>query len=140
MSTSAGGVSLEMNGLDEVLRKIAATGDLLPTNLGAALYRSCQAVMTDSEDNYVPVDTGVLKSSGYVQEPVIDGESISVTLGYGGAASAYAAVQHEDLSYKHTVGGPKYLELPLMDAQDRIREAIGAAVVSSVRGDDVGDR
>lgn len=43
----------------------------------------------------VPVDTGALRASGHVQDPVIGPNEVSVQFGYGSAAVAYASVVHE---------------------------------------------
>ncbi len=111
----------------------------MPKSLAAALYVWGNVVMADSKEHYVPVDTGVLRASGYVQAPVIESDKITMTLGYGGAASAYAAVQHERLDYHHTVGGPKYLELPLYLHLEELGQVLGKAIPEAVleQGDDL---
>ena len=53
-----------------------------------------------------PKKWGVLRGSGYVTHPT----NGVVTVGFGGPAAAYAVVQHERMDFKHTEGGPKYLE------------------------------
>jgi hypothetical protein len=53
-----------------------------------------------------PKKWGVLRGSGYVTHPA----NGVVTVGFGGPAAAYAWVQHERMDFKHTEGGPKYLE------------------------------
>lgn len=113
-----------VNGGDKVLEGLDALVAELPQAVAAALYQEAEAIMADSKANYVPVDTGVLRDSGYVEQPEIDGNEISVTLGYGGAASAYALVQHERLDFHHTVGGPKYLERPFLDAAAGLEERL----------------
>jgi hypothetical protein len=82
----------------------------------AAIYQEAEAIMADSKENYVPVDTGTLKNSGYVALLETENNLLSVEMGYGGAAEAYAVVQHERLEFNHPVGGPKYLERPLLAA------------------------
>jgi len=109
-------VTLTITGTD----KLAAAcrrfgGQALPT-AAAALYQEAEEIIGDSKEHYVPVDLAVLKASGHVQPPEISGNTVSVTMGYGGAAKDYAIVQHERLDYHHTVGGAKYLERPLLAA------------------------
>lgn len=92
---------------------------------------------------------------------------MTVVLGYGGPAGAgnqgdtnkdavgYAIVQHEDLSLDHSkrlskkesqrrggvvrgeIGGPKYLERPMLEAANgleaRLGEAIGKAIEDAVK-------
>lgn len=102
----------EVKGVTETILSLQRAGMDIVQAAKAGLYRVGQQIMTDSKSRYVPVDTGVLRASGYVEPPVVSGSLISVTLGYGGAAQAYATVQHEDLSFHHTVGQAKYLEIP----------------------------
>jgi len=68
-----------------------------------ALYEEAEMIMTDSKENYVPVQTGNLKSSGHVQLPVISGSQVSVTMGYGGPAAKYALAVHEGLDMQPRV-------------------------------------
>lgn len=48
----------------------------------AGLYQAGTVLMATSQA-IVPVDTGTLKRSGDVEQPVVDGDSVSVTVGYG---------------------------------------------------------
>jgi len=59
-----------------------------------------------------------------VQPPSVTGSSVEILLGYGGAASAYALYQHENLDLRHPdptnphsdpKGQAKYLETPVRD-------------------------
>lgn len=94
--------------------------------LAAALYEEAENIMGDSKENYVPVDLGTLRSSGTVEQPEINGNSINVLLGFGGASAPYALRQHEDMSLKHDVGGAKYLERPLLKAVPGMAQRIAA--------------
>lgn len=102
----------EVRGLQETILSLQRSGMDIVQASKAGLYRVGQQIMADSKEHYVPVDTGVLRASGYVEPPTQSGSVVTVTLGYGGAAQAYATVQHEDLSFHHTVGQAKYLEIP----------------------------
>ena len=48
--------------------------------------------------------------SGYVTDPVVQGNKVTVEVGFGGAAKDYVVVQHEDLTLSHPVGEAKFLE------------------------------
>lgn len=102
-----------------------------------ALKEEAERIMTDSKTNYVPVDQGILRASGYVGDPEISGDTLEVELGYGGAASDYALVQHERLDYNHRVGGAKYLERPLLVAErgmgDRLSQSVWAVITRIIR-------
>lgn len=84
------------------LRRIMAEQ---PKVLGAALYQEGEAIMAESKQ-LVPVDLGNLRDSGHVQQPVITGDSVTVKLGYGGPAAAYALYVHEGTG--PAVGRPAY--------------------------------
>jgi hypothetical protein len=119
-------------GADTLQRRIASLSPEILRQVEAALLEQAEAVMADSKEHYVPVDVAALKNSGHVQPPVSTGNELSITLGYGGAARAYAIVQHERMDFRHTVGGPKYLERPLLAAAARIRAALHAAVRKAI--------
>ena len=97
----------------EMAAKIAAIGKKYPNRILMQLNITAEKIMTISK-RLVPVDFGILKTSGLVEKPEKKGKKFMVTMGYGGAASAYALVQHENLSFAHTVGQAKYLEEPLL--------------------------
>lgn len=141
MATDIGAVSFEYHGEAQVLSRLELLTGTLPPKIAAVLYQKCEEVMTDSNTNYVPKDDGILAASGFVRKPVIEKGSISVTLGYGGAAKAYAAVQHENLDFHHPAlnrpggfaGQPKYLERPLLAHATEIMQAVGATVWAAAR-------
>ena len=110
------GVTFEVRGTDALMTALQRLGDQAPAAAARALFEEAEAIMGDSKEHYVPVDVGTLKASGHVQLPVVSGNDVSVTLGFGGAAEDYAIVQHERLDYHHAVGGAKYLERPLLAA------------------------
>ena len=105
------------------LRKMAKKS---PKAAGSAIFREGEEIMANSKDKFVPVDLGALKDSGFTNLPVIRSNGATVTIGYGGAAAAYALAIHEHPSghsppswkgsVNFRVGGPKYLELPFNEA------------------------
>ena len=93
---------VELRGLERAIRK-----------LESALFQEATKIMTDSKENFVPVDLGTLRESGTVLPPERSGSTVSVQMGYGGFAESYALIQHENLEFRHpNGGGPKYLERP----------------------------
>jgi hypothetical protein len=113
---------------DWVQRVMQLAGPEAMQRVGAGLYRGGQAIIADAV-GLVPVDTGVLRDSAIVQEPVVNGDEVTVELGFGGAASDYAIEQHENLDYKHPNGGQaKYLEtattMNLITVQSEARDAL----------------
>lgn len=92
------------------------------------LYRAGNEIMTDSKRNYVPVDTGVLRSTGGVTTPTHQAGRVMVQLYYGGNAAPYAVKQHETLHYRHRVGQAKYLERPALARANQIGRHIEDAM------------
>jgi len=129
-------MNLTLQGSQTFKRKLAAAAAVGPPTLLATLFQEANVILTASKQDYVPVDTGVLRASGFVEPPVETPNGGSVTLGFGGGAIDYAVIVHEDLTKQHPVGQAKYLEVPLrariagMAAVLRIRaqEAIQQAV------------
>lgn len=145
-------VSLTITGTKELQAVLARISGNVPLTAARALFEEAEAIMADSKEHYVPVDLGTLKNSGHVELPKIDVDGVSVQLGYGGAAKAYALAVHEHLSvhsprswkaaeasgrgvhFSPAGHGPKYLERPLLAAArgfskrlaDRIRGAFAA--------------
>lgn len=95
-----------------------------------ALYQGGSIIMTEAKKRS-PVDLGTMKSSGYVTLPTRQGGDVVVEAGFGGAAKAYAVIQHENLSYSHIdektgkqVGEAKYLENAINAKEQEVRDRI----------------
>jgi len=99
-----------------------------------SLFREGEKIMTDSKRRFVPVDLGVLRASGFVDRPEVRAFSkqVSVTLGFGGAAKAYALIQHENMEFRHKTGGPKYLSRPVELAAKRVSRNVGRAIGEAI--------
>jgi len=78
-----------------------------------AIRREAEKVLSDSLRE-VPVRDGPLKDSGRVVGPEVAFAAVAAAVTYGGAAKAYARRQHEETTWRHTVGKAKYLEDPAM--------------------------
>lgn len=109
----------------DLRKRLSAVKEAAPKIVAKALFAEASIVLGESQTEYVPVDTGVLKNSGFVAEPKITSSGVEVELGYGGAAAAYAVVQHERLDYRHTVGQAKFLEIPVLAWGDRAERTLG---------------
>ena len=95
--------------------------------IASALYIEAEVIMSKSK-RIVPVDTGTLRGSGHTQEPEVHGTKVSVTMGYGGAASDYALIQHEGY-FVHTGNQRrKYLERPTLEAQKGLDQRIARRI------------
>jgi hypothetical protein len=111
MGSNVSGVLIKNEG--ELQNALAAFGDKAVEEGGKALYRMGEQIMAESKRR-VPVDTGNLRDSGHVQNPVRQDQSVTVVLGYGGPGIGYALPVHERFDVRHKVGGPKYLEQPVL--------------------------
>lgn len=98
--------------------------------LGGALYIEANGMMTESQGE-VPVDEGTLKASGVVMMPRLSGSlSVEVSFGYGGAARAYALIQHERTDFNHRVGKDHYLSDPVNRRMAGIEARLAATVAT----------
>ena len=115
--------------------------------LGGALNLEGETIMTKSK-KIVPVDDGYLMNSGFVEQPEYSGHEVSVTLGYGGKAAAYALAVHEvgspgfpgtpnhpwygksadDINWNRPGSGSKYLEKPVKEAQRNLHRRLARRI------------
>ncbi len=126
-------VSITITGTEQLRATLQRLGENARPMVAQALYQEAESIMADAKETYVPVDLGILRASGFVKPPQVDGEAISVTLGFGGAAKDYAIIQHERLDFKHRVGGAKYLERPLLAAANNLVAHLGDRIRAALR-------
>jgi len=124
-----GGVKIVMSGIEELRRTLAAAEARKTAALGGALFREATRIMGEALLE-TPVDLGTLRGSGTVELPKVSGSSVSVTLGFGGAASAYAVPQHEREDFEHTVGKSKFLSDPMARAEAGLGERVAADLMA----------
>ena len=140
--------SCKIEGIDKLKEKLIQNAPKARQAVKATLYQFANEVMTESL-NRVPVLTGALMGTGKVQEPEEDGSSVSIKLGYGDESVGYAIYVHEALEGAHPPSpdwswtkkvaaggqidwtrpgsGPKFLEGPLHEKQDKLPGMIGDA-------------
>src|SRR5260221_90846 len=108
------GVNFEWGGgLDSFMNKLRTRQDKLKVVVPKVLFQEAEEIMSLAKP-LTPVDHGFLRASGHVQLPVIEGEKVSVELGFGGVAGAgnqgsetnespvgYAVYVHENLAAHH---------------------------------------
>ena len=125
-------IKLEWKGLAGFLGNIRdKQPKLVQKAVGKAAYREGVTIMAEAK-TLCPVDNGFLKASGHVRKPEYDGPRVSVTIGFGGVAEAYAVVQHENLEFHHTVGQAKYLEQPFAEAKDGMTARLAEAITGNL--------
>ncbi len=126
-------------GLQKLLSKLAnRPGDMLKA-VAPALFMEGEEIIAASKP-LTPVLHGFLVSSGHVNLPEINGNSVSVEFGFGGVAGSgnqgetnssvvgYAVPVHEDLTKHHPVGGAKFLEIPLNERKSSMSERLAGRI------------
>ena len=100
-----------------------------------AARRAAEMVMERSIP-LVPVDTGALQSSNYIEETQQNRNEASVSFGYGGPnvqinpktgkpTSDYYHYVHEMIGRNHPTGQAKFFEQPLMESLPEIERVLG---------------
>lgn len=123
-------------------------GERAAQSLGANLYKEAQGILAASQP-LVPVDTGALRSSGYVTPPQREGDTVTVFVGYGGPAAkinpktgestdGYAIYVHENLEAHHPVGSAKFLEIPFNEATRELDARLAEGIRSDMKSGAVG--
>ncbi len=136
---------IRVTGLRETFAELDRLGKKAPKVLSSALFQVAEEVIGKSKEDFVPVDLGHLRNSGFVELPKISGGKVTVEAGFGGPAGkgnvgstsnrisvGYAIITHENVRSGKTggvspkgkkyktwskVGQWKYLEQPFNDAQ-----------------------
>lgn len=98
-----------------------------PDAFAAALYQEAQIELTEIKKR-TPVDTGALRASEVLHDPVRDGRRIYVTITAGGPSAPYAFVVHEDLEAFHKTGQAKYIESVLEESASYLGDRIAKRI------------
>lgn len=118
--------AVRMKGLKELRAALKKVREDAHAAADRAVYVAGNEVMTDAKMR-APIDTGVLRASGYVTLP----ENGKVELGFGGAAAEYALVQHERTEFRHETGEAKFLEnaINAVDVEGIVGEEMRRGVI-----------
>ena len=112
-------------GLNDVMGKLQAVVDGVEEQSAEGLKKAASAVMSEARER-APLDTGDLRRSGTITDPVIEGDAVSVEFGF---YAPYAATQHEHSEFVHPLGGEsKYLENAIINNQDQILRLIAGGL------------
>jgi hypothetical protein len=113
------GKSIEITGLSKILRITDKGAEVAKQAIAQGLYLEAQMAFNESQ-TLVPIDTGILRTSGHITSPKVTPESVEITIAYGGPATDYAYIVHERIyapSGKKVYHKPptraKYLETPV---------------------------
>lgn len=111
-----------VKGLERIKRNMRKASAGYQAALAAALYQEGQEIIGEAQER-TPVDVGRLRSTGYAAPP-----SVTITgkpeceIGFG---TDYGLAVHERVEVFHVVGGPKFLESAVNDAQKGYRKRVG---------------
>ena len=137
MPTTAKTFKFDVRGAEDIRRKLGFLGNYGIEAVKRALTRHAEKVMTEAKE-MTPVDTGTLMSTGRVAPPEMDGNTITVMLGFGGPAGGkdvnYALVVHENMQAHHPRGQAKYLETPMKAHSNEVLPAISAELAKIYPG------
>lgn len=126
-----GDAVMKIEGMAQLRAALAAAGARGGDALASAMVDEADIIMEESKRR-APVDLGTLRASGVVLPPQRSGGSISIEMGYGGAASDYALRQHEETGWHHTVGEAKYLERPVLEHAPKMAGNLAKRVRNSL--------
>lgn len=118
-------VRVELEGADKLGRLFSRAGTAVQQRaLDKAMVDTATTVLNESK-RIVPVDKGTLRASGRVESPKRDSTGVEVEITYGGAASQYALIVHEDPNARHKNGQTyKYLERPVMEYSEKFVRSV----------------
>lgn len=132
------GGHIDTSGFDVLIARLQLLPAVAKGNSLNNLLEVAERVMEDSRENYCPFESGDLKLSGVVG-PGEDAASVILMYGeVGSGAEDYALEQHENMSYDHSapkhsgIGGPKYLERPMLIHHQEFVEAVEQGLKSTV--------
>lgn len=127
-------ISVEWVGTDKLAKLLATGGAKSVPALARALSEEAQVIFAQSQEQ-VPFDEGILSASGQVHPPAVSGGQVIVEITYGGNASDYAAVQHENTTYQHDPGRKShYLQDPFESALGDIERNVSDRVEAILKG------
>lgn len=132
---------LTFKGVPDLIKGLKQVVDNTVKKAESALYEKGEYIMGRSKSEFVPVDLGNLMNDGFVNPTERKGDMLSVTMGYGGSADAYALAVHEhpsehsppswegkEVQFSPVGRGPKYLERPFLEEERGLVEWIAKRI------------
>lgn len=125
MKTSGGGLTVKVEGLEELNRKL----NQIPKKAKDEVTKELMDIIFDLQgesQRRAPLDTGALRGSAFAEMNGLEG-----TVGF---EEIYALYQHEGVDFNHPKGGEaKFLENPFKEKMKKYIKAIGDAVKRAVQ-------
>lgn len=130
------GFTVDVLGFDAFSQALLHLGDSVIDAGADLLKEDVERHILEPSQELVPVESGRLKESGAVSDPVVIGEAVAVSVGYGGdnGEVSYALDQHENQSYQHQEGKTdKFLEKPILEWTKEGPARVARALVGLVK-------
>ncbi len=122
-------VRIKVKGAATLTANLQTIARKYPKAANAALFESGEKVRSIAIP-LTPKDVGVLRNSAFVNRPVKTTRGLKVVIGYGGAAQAYAQVQHERTEFRHAEGGAKFLEKAIIEIQKTLVRDLARSIAT----------
>jgi hypothetical protein len=107
-----------------VRRSVRQISERWPKKVRRSLRQFAEEIIAAAK-KLAPVDTGAMRNSGHVEMDKRP-DKFRAELGFGGPAQSYTEDQHENFTYQHEVGGPKFLEKPFLEKYPDLPRYIAA--------------
>lgn len=130
------GLEIGVDGGDDFTQKIEVALKGVLSSLIAPMVQEAETIIGRAKE-IVPLDLGPLRASA--DEVGINVEetdsSITVSFGFGGQASHYSIIQHENPDFRHAPGRTwKYLENPTLEAIEGMEQRLADGAGGGIEG------
>lgn len=108
---------------------LARAGAGVTGALASTLYAEANDMMREAKEQ-IPFRTGTAKGSGRVFPPAVVGNTVYVDMGFGGAASDYVEILHENARGASFMNGKK--DHYLSDPVTQLSTGLGARILDDI--------
>jgi hypothetical protein len=133
--------TMDWKSIDTLIANLRGILDNIRNESGEILKNIGTDIMLESFEE-CPKDTWTLVSSGYVTDPIVTNDKVSVEIGYGGPedkvnpktgklASEYMFIVHEDYekyATKRITGKSKFFEDPVRRAETKFKDDLANSI------------
>ena len=127
-------IILDVKGLVPISRKMRFLGPIAAVRaVETSLFKSGQEIITRSKKEFVPIDTGSLRTTLDALDPETSGGVTTVMLVAGGPSAPYAAAVHETNKAYRNGKQWKYLETPAKEATPKIISNLKSSMKAALK-------
>lgn len=120
--------SMKLGGVEALVRRVEEVGRDRLGKLREGMEQAAQIIFDKSQE-YVPVDTGVLKATGKIVETSSSSTHFQFSVSYGRAVAPYAVFVHEMVQIPHDPPTrSKYLEAAVKETREQCSRAVRLAM------------